>query len=112
MRSVRGALLAIASLFALAIALPPARAQGGVPIVTLDGRGFGHGVGLSQWGAKYMADAGASAADILATFYPGTTLASAGDPEVRVAVFNAPEGRATFSFPTGGDIRSAPDGDQ
>ncbi len=33
------------------------------------GGGFGHGVGLSQWGAKAMADKGASAKEILAFYY-------------------------------------------
>ena len=36
--------------------------------------GYGHGVGLSQWGAKAMAEQGANYADILAHYYPGTTL--------------------------------------
>ena len=37
-------------------------------------RGYGHGVGLSQWGAKAMAEQGAAYADILAHYYPGTQL--------------------------------------
>ena len=37
-------------------------------------RGYGHGVGLSQWGAKAMAEQGADYADILAHYYPGTQL--------------------------------------
>ena len=37
-------------------------------------RGYGHGVGLSQWGAKAMAEQGAGYADILAQYYPGTQL--------------------------------------
>ncbi len=36
--------------------------------------GYGHGVGLSQWGAKFMAESGASYAEILAHYYPNTTL--------------------------------------
>jgi len=42
--------------------------------VKLYGRGWGHGVGLSQWGAKAMADHGWSAEKILSFYYPGTTL--------------------------------------
>jgi stage II sporulation protein D len=34
-----------------------------------EGGGFGHGVGLSQWGAKAMADEGKSARDILQFYY-------------------------------------------
>jgi stage II sporulation protein D len=38
------------------------------------GRGSGHGVGLSQWGAKGMAENGWSYRQILLHFYPGTEL--------------------------------------
>lgn len=37
-------------------------------------RGYGHGVGMSQYGANGMANAGYSYKDILAHYYPGTTL--------------------------------------
>ncbi len=39
----------------------------------LQGSGWGHGVGLSQYGAKAMAESGSSAGDILNLYYPGTT---------------------------------------
>ena len=38
------------------------------------GRGYGHGVGLCQWGAKGMAEQGYTARQILEFFYPGTVL--------------------------------------
>ena len=38
--------------------------------------GYGHGVGLSQYGAKYMAENGADYREILAHYYPGTELVS------------------------------------
>jgi stage II sporulation protein D len=38
------------------------------------GQGFGHGVGLSQWGAQGMARAGRSYQEILTHYYPGTTI--------------------------------------
>lgn len=37
----------------------------------IDGKGFGHGVGLSQWGAQAMAEQGYDAPSILAFYYPG-----------------------------------------
>ena len=37
------------------------------------GRGYGHGVGMCQWGAKGMAERGFTARQILAFYYPGTT---------------------------------------
>lgn len=40
----------------------------------VSGRGYGHGAGMSQWGAKQMADKGKDYQDILLHYYPGTTL--------------------------------------
>ena len=37
-------------------------------------RGYGHGVGMSQWGAKTMAEQGSDYTTILAHYYPGTSL--------------------------------------
>ena len=39
--------------------------------------GYGHGVGMSQYGANLMAGAGADYAEILAHYYPGTQLVMA-----------------------------------
>ncbi len=38
------------------------------------GSGYGHGVGMSQWGARALAERGLSYQRILARFYPGTRL--------------------------------------
>jgi stage II sporulation protein D len=38
--------------------------------VTFKGRGFGHGVGLSQWGAYRMAEEGRTAPQILQRYFP------------------------------------------
>ncbi len=51
-----------------------ARGNGGVQGYQLTGGGFGHGVGLSQNGAKDMALDGHDAEDILRFFYYGCTL--------------------------------------
>jgi stage II sporulation protein D (peptidoglycan lytic transglycosylase) len=40
------------------------------------GRGYGHGVGMCQWGAKGMAEQGSTAREILAFYYPGARLGS------------------------------------
>src|SRR5690349_16350789 len=42
--------------------------------ITIDMRGNGHGHGLSQYGARGAAIAGLTAAQIIAFYYPGTTL--------------------------------------
>lgn len=47
---------------------------GGAPLVVL-GQGWGHGVGMSQWGARAMAQNGWKVRDILGHYYPGTDLA-------------------------------------
>src|SRR5690606_12406446 len=39
--------------------------------VTIDGRGWGHGVGMSQYGAKGRAEQGDGYRDILAAYYAG-----------------------------------------
>jgi len=41
---------------------------------TLRGHGYGHGIGMCQWGAIGRARAGQDAATILQTYYPGTSV--------------------------------------
>ncbi len=43
-------------------------------LYTFDGRGFGHGLGMSQYGAKGMAEAGNNYQEILEYYYKGATL--------------------------------------
>lgn len=43
------------------------------------GSGRGHGVGMSQWGARAMADRGADYREILFHFYPGATVRHLGE---------------------------------
>lgn len=47
-------------------------------------RRFGHGVGMSQYGARGRARAGQTAGQILAAYYPGTTLGGNAGGSVRV----------------------------
>jgi stage II sporulation protein D len=53
-------------------------------VLALSGRGWGHGLGLSQWGAYGYAKHGWRYDAILAHYYPGTTLGPAGLAGVRV----------------------------
>jgi stage II sporulation protein D len=48
--------------------------NGEVSQLTLDGRGYGHGIGMCQWGAIGRARAGEDYRTILSTYYPGTTI--------------------------------------
>jgi len=53
-------------------------------VFLLDGRGWGHGVGMSQWGAEGYARHGFSYRQILEHYYPHTQIGIAGSRDVRV----------------------------
>ena len=59
--------------------------------LTIRGAGFGHGVGMSQYGAMGFAEHGAAYDEILAHYYSGTALGSA-DAEPRGAGADAGDG--------------------
>lgn len=54
------------------------------PTFVVSGRGWGHGVGMAQWGAYGFAQQGATYDEILAHYYVGTTLGPAPVARVRV----------------------------
>ena len=67
---------------------PPAE---GASAVKVCGSGFGHGVGLSQYGAYGRAKAGQGHVQILKSYYPNTSLTRYGDdPVVRVLLAERP----------------------
>ena len=79
--------------FALVLVLVAAPASAGAvdqestpgeALFVVSGRGWGHGVGMSQWGAYGMANAGYSHGEILAYYYSGTEIGRAGTRQVRV----------------------------
>lgn len=43
-------------------------------VFVFDGRGWGHGVGMSQVGARNLADEGKTCAEIISIYFPGTEL--------------------------------------
>ena len=61
-------------------------------VFVIDGRGWGHGIGMSQYGARGYAEAGWGHARILAHYYPGTELRIVPARQVRVLLA---EGRAS-----------------
>jgi stage II sporulation protein D len=69
--------------------------------VVISGHGFGHGIGLSQWGAEERATAGQTYDQILSFYYPGTELRTVPDTNVRVLLAEQPRfkigSRAPFS---------------
>lgn len=48
--------------------------------VIVDGRGWGHGSGMSQWGAHGLARQGASYTDILTHYYSGVSIGTVAQP--------------------------------
>lgn len=82
--------LAAVVLAATASAAPRERGQTPVclrcapPVFVITGRGWGHGVGLSQYGALGFARAGAGYEEILAHYYQGTELTEALVKRMRV----------------------------
>ena len=83
----------LAALVASVLGPAVARADGGPTITPIDpitettffGRGWGHGVGMSQYGARGRALAGQTSAQILAHYYAGTTLGTK-DPKTQIRV--------------------------
>ena len=57
---------------------------GSGPLFLISGHGFGHGVGMSQYGAYGYAQHGATFQQILAHYYPGTSLGTAPTTTFRV----------------------------
>jgi len=64
--------------------------------LTVRGAGFGHGVGMSQYGAYGFAQNGFSYDEILAHYYTGTKLGSSGAKTVRV-LLQGSVSRSSFS---------------
>jgi stage II sporulation protein D len=92
--AVIGAITVAAGASVVMVAGDPPRAAAAPEIVTrpasgtwiVDGHGYGHGRGMSQWGTRAAAAAGRSGEQILAFYYPGTTRTGVGDPMIRVRV--------------------------
>jgi len=61
-----------------------AAATGSGPLFLFSGHGWGHGVGMSQYGAWGFALHGYTYQQILAHYYPGTTLGTASTNVIRV----------------------------
>jgi len=87
----------------------PMRAARPAPAFRISGRGEGHGVGLSQWGAYSMAREGADHETMLHHYYTGVRVGShpATANEIRVALFHgnpavADPGRVLLQSPGGG----------
>ncbi len=65
------------------------------------GKGFGHGLGMSQWGSQGAARQGRTGLQILAFYYPGTTHATIAAAPIRVLI-SADRGADTVVDPARG----------
>jgi len=62
----------------------------GTPQFVISGHGWGHAVGMGQWGAYGYAQHGFTYDKILAHYYPGTTLSTTTVKSIRVLLANTP----------------------
>ena len=67
-------------------------------VLTIDGHGWGHGEGMSQEGAKQGALDGVPSTGILSFYYPGATLAGAGNPMIRIALTGVVDGTTAKGY--------------
>ncbi|MDQ2678538.1 MAG: SpoIID/LytB domain-containing protein [Actinomycetota bacterium] len=80
-RTIRRSLLVLLGLVTVVAAAcqpPPPPAPPAASSFTFSGSGWGHGVGMSQWGARGMAERGNGYAQILGYYYNGATVTARG----------------------------------
>ncbi|HEY5506981.1 MAG TPA: hypothetical protein VIK83_05745, partial [Coriobacteriia bacterium] len=65
-------------------------------VFAVSGRGWGHGIGLSQWGAKGYAEQGWGYARILAWYYQHTTLSTRDELTVKVDLDASKKARSSW----------------
>lgn len=73
--------------------------------VVIDGEGWGHGVGLSQWGARIMADDGATSSQILEHYYTGSAVVEAPELVPEQVVVGLATGRTEFTVEVDGEAQ-------
>jgi stage II sporulation protein D len=95
----------LTTFLAVLLVLPGAAAAKTKSTLTIRGAGFGHGVGMSQYGALGYAEHGWSAAQILAHYYTGTQLGTT-DPNRLVRVLLATGNFARFTGGTHAGTRT------
>ncbi|MFV1970289.1 MAG: SpoIID/LytB domain-containing protein [Acidimicrobiia bacterium] len=85
--------------------LLPSFDRQGRDVVTIDGEGWGHGVGMSQWGAQIMAKNGSTYAEILSYYYTGTAPEVAPSVVPENVVVGLDWGRASIPLTLTGSAR-------
>ena len=113
-RSTLRTLLLVLTLVAAVLVPLPAQAAGCFPAggatipearpaagdVIISGHGWGHGIGMSQWGAQGAATLGCGVDDILTTYYPGVSVGRIDSPSaIRVGIVpNRPGGPLVSTY--------------
>src|SRR5215471_16327469 len=100
------ALFAFAAALALVPVAPAARSAspryvapaGSGALFLINGHGWGHGVGMGQWGAEGYAQQGYTYEQILAAYYPGTTPGQTATASIRVLLA---DGKKTLTISSG-----------
>jgi stage II sporulation protein D len=115
--SRRLAAVLVAACLAVSL-LPPSTASAAPATFVFKGEGWGHAVGLSQYGSLEQAKDGRSWKTILTTYYKGASIGSNDVPSaVRVLLAGAvpqvtAEARSRFSFTSGGtEVAASPGSD-
>ncbi len=98
-RTVNKAIVTKALIALLLFSVYPAAASAGVSWI-VHGRGFGHGVGMSAYGAYGFAKAGKNHRFILRHYYRGTTIGTLGKPRVVRVLLGIEPGDVEFSGAT------------
>jgi stage II sporulation protein D len=83
MRRIAAASISLATVAAVAVAAPGAHAAARLVV---KGHGFGHGIGMSQYGAMGYAQHGTGYRDILGHYYESTSVVKLADPPDAVRV--------------------------
>src|SRR5919107_4414832 len=92
-----GGVRTLGSLLVALVLLAAAPSAHAASRLVIRGAGFGHGIGMSQYGAYGLSPQGVPYQRILARYYTGTALAQvAAEPEVRV-LLQSGERKVTFS---------------
>ena len=77
-----------------------------VTTFVISGHGWGHGVGMAQWGAYGYAKHGVTYDKILAHYYPGTSLAPAPVTKIKVLLVEGAK-RVVVSSPASFEVEDA-----
>jgi stage II sporulation protein D len=89
---------------------PPATATSTSPVavpaagLSLYGAGYGHGWGLSQWGARGAAAKGLTGTQIVNFYFPGAALTAGGNPTIRIRLTAIDAGHFSFYPPPGASM--------